>query len=146
MSTGNLSRRDVLRQLALAATSVAAGGFNLEAARVVHAFAAGERAQAGGYAPRFLSGHEFATVSRLAELVVPADAGGGSAVDAGAPEFIDLLCGENERLAEIYRNGIAWLDDAMRLRAGGARVDGARGDGARVDGTRGDGARVDGTR
>ncbi len=131
MSPGSLSRRDVLRQLALAATSVAAGGFNLEAARVVHAFAAGERAQAGGYAPRFLTVHEFATVSRLAELVVPADAGGGSAVDAGAPEFIDLLCSENERLAEIYRNGIAWLDDAMRLRAGGARVDGARGDGAR---------------
>ena len=107
-----LSRRDVLRQLALAATS-AAGGFNLEAAKVVHAFVAGERAQPGGYAPRFLTAHEFATVARLAELVVPADGGGGSAVDAGAPEFIDLLCSENERLAEIYRGGLAWLDEAM---------------------------------
>ena len=108
-----LSRRDVLRQLALAATSAAAGGFNLEAAKVVHAFAAEQRAQAGGYAPRFLTAHEFATLTRLAELVVPADAGGGSAVDAGAPEFIDLLCSENERLAEIYRGGLAWLDEAM---------------------------------
>ncbi|MCY4028927.1 MAG: gluconate 2-dehydrogenase subunit 3 family protein [Acidobacteria bacterium] len=117
----SLSRRDVLRQLALAATS-AAGGFNLEAAKVVHAFVAGERAQPGGYAPRFLTAHEFATVARLAELVVPADGGGGSAVDAGAPEFIDLLCSENERLAEIYRDGLAWLDGAMGRRAGGAFV------------------------
>ena len=118
----SLSRREVLRQLALAATSAAAGGFNLEAAQVVHAFVAGERAQPGGYAPRFLTAHEFATVARLAELVVPADGGGGSAVDAGAPEFIDLLCSENERLAEIYRDGLAWLDGAMGRRAGGTFV------------------------
>lgn len=109
----SLSRREVLRRLALAATSAAAGGFNLEAARVVHAFVAEGRAQPAGYAPRFLTAHEFATVARLAELVVPADGGGGSAVDAGAPEFIDLLCSENERLAEIYRGGLAWLDEAM---------------------------------
>lgn len=123
-----LSRRDVLRQLAVAATSAAAGGFNLEAARVVHAFAAEERAQPGGYVPRLLTAHEFATVTRLAELVVPADAGGGSAVDAGAPEFIDLLCSENERLAEIYRGGLAWLDEAM----GGAGDDGFVGAPARA--------------
>jgi len=117
-----LSRREVLRQLAVAATSAAAGGFNLEAARVVHAFAAEERAQAGGYAPRLLTAHEYATVRRLAELVVPADAGGGSAVDAGAPEFIDLLCSENERLADIYRRGVAWVDEETDRRGGGAFV------------------------
>ena len=121
----SLSRRDVLRQLAVAATSAAAGGFNLRAAEVVHAFVAEERAQPGGYAPRMLTAHEYATVSRLAELVVPADAGGGSAVDAGAPEFIDLLCSENERLADIYRSGVAWLDEAMGRRGGGRFV-GAR--------------------
>ena len=116
----SLSRREVLRQLAVAATSAAAGGFNREAARVVHAFVAEERAQPGGYAPRSLTAHEYATVTRLTELVVPADAGGGSAVEAGAPEFIDLLCRENERLADIYRRGVAWLDEAMGRRGGGA--------------------------
>ena len=117
---GGVSRRELLRQLAVAAASAATGAFNLEAARVVHAFAAEKRAQPGGYVPRFLTAPEYATLTRLAELVVPADAGGGSAVDAGAPEFIDLLCSENERLADIYRGGLAWLDEAMNRAGNGA--------------------------
>ena len=35
---------------------------------------------------------------------------GGSAVDAGAPEFIDLLCSQNDQLTTIYQNGVRWLD------------------------------------
>ena len=116
----SLSRRELLRHLAVAATSAAAGGFNLEAAKVVHAFVAEGRTQPGGYAPRSLTAHQYGTVARLAELVIPADDGGGSAVDAGAPEFIDLLCSQNERLGDIYRRGVAWLDDAMRRRGDSA--------------------------
>ena len=51
---------------------------------------------------------------RLAELSVPADEGGGSGVDAGAPEFIDLLCSQNDELADIYQGGVAWCDATMR--------------------------------
>ncbi len=112
-----VSRRAVLKQLALAITAAGSGAFNLEAARVVHALA-GEERQAGGYALKRLTEHEFATVSRLAELIVPADAGGGSGVDAGAPEFIDLLCSQNDELADIYQGGLAWVDATMRQRDG----------------------------
>lgn len=115
-----LTRREVLRQLALAVTAMGTGAFNLEAARVVHALAGEARARQGGYTPVALGTHEFRTVTRLAELIVPADAGGGSAVDAGAPEFIDLLCSQNEELARIYESGLSWLDEAMR-RADGQR-------------------------
>ena len=108
-----LTRREVLRQLALAVTATGTGAFNLEAARVVHALAGEARAQEGGYTPVALGTHEFRTVGRLAELIVPADAGGGSAVDAGAPEFIDLLCSQNEELARIYHSGLSWLDEAV---------------------------------
>jgi len=80
---------------------------------------------AGCYVPGRLNTHEFATVTRLAELIVPADAGGGSGVDAGAPEFIDLLCGQNEELANIYQGGLAWMDATMRRRAGSTFVDAA---------------------
>ena len=108
------TRRDVLRQLALAVTAAGAGAFNLEAARVVHALAGEARAQPGGYRPQALDLHQFRTVTRLAELIVPADAGGGSGVDAGAPEFIDLLCSQNDRLLQIYTEGLTWIDDRMR--------------------------------
>ena len=108
-----LTRRDVLRQLALALTAAGAGAFNLEAARVVHALAGEARAQPGGYTPQALDAHQYGTVARLAELIVPADAGGGDGVDAGAPEFIDLLCSQNERLLAIYAEGLAWIDERM---------------------------------
>ena len=121
----DVSRRQVLRQLALAVTAAGSGVFTLEAGRVVHALAGEARQQAGGYAPALFSGDEFATLTRLAELIVPADAGGGSAVDAGAPEFIDLLCSQNDELAGIYRDGLAWLDTAMRRRARTRFVDAA---------------------
>ena len=116
MTTPGLTRREVLRQLALAVTAAGSGAFNIEAARAVHALVGEARAQPEGYAPAALTAHEFRTVSRLAELIIPADERGGSAVEAGAPEFIDLLCSQNEELASIYGEGVAWLDDAMRDR------------------------------
>ena len=119
-ATGRVSRRAVLRQLALAATAAGAGAFNLDAARVVHALAGEARVQPGGYTPQALTAREFRTVTRLAELIIPADAGGGSGVDAGAPEFIDLLCSQNAELTDIYAGGLAWLDAAMRRRDGSA--------------------------
>ena len=113
----SVSRRAVLKQLALAVTSASSGVFNLEAARVVHALAREER-QTGGYELKVLTAPEFATVSRLAELIVPADAGGGSGVDAGAVEFIDLLCSQNDVLVDIYQRGLRWFDSTMRRRTG----------------------------
>ena len=110
------TRREVLRQFALAMTAAGTGVFNLEAAKLVHAFAGEQRAQSGDYTPRLLTAHEYRTVTRLAELIVPADARGGSAVDAGAPEFIDLLCSQNDELAAIYTGGLSWLDAEMRRR------------------------------
>ena len=118
-----VTRRDVLRQLALAVTAAGAGMFNVEAARVVHALAGEARAQAGGYSPAALSAHQFRTVTRLAELIVPADAGGGSAVEAGAPEFIDLLCSQSPDLMGIYADGLEWLDAATRRAQGRTFVD-----------------------
>ena len=109
-----IPRREVLRQLALALTAAGAGAFNVEAARVVHALAGEAHGQTGGYSPAALDDHQYRTVVRLAELIVPADAGGGSAVDAGAPEFIDLLCSQNPDLLRIYTDGLAWLDTAAR--------------------------------
>ena len=113
-----ISRRDVLRGIALA---VAAAGFGVPidraAAQEVHGQATNMKGALGGYQRQELTEHEWATVTRLAELIVPADEVSGSAVDAGAVEFIDLLCSSNEDLANIFHGGLAWLDAEMRGRA-----------------------------
>jgi len=120
-STSNVPRREVLKQLAITMTAAgAASVFNHEAARIVHALANEERQENGEYTLKLFTENEFATLSRLTELIVPADANGGSGVDAGAPEFIDLLCSQNNDLADIYRGGLAWLDATMR-HLGGTR-------------------------
>jgi gluconate 2-dehydrogenase gamma chain len=112
----DLSRRDMLRNIALAVTAVAGGQLKLEAAQHVHQQAKEEKKKGGTYQPKLFNEHEYATISRLSELIVPADEVSGSAKDAGAPEFIDLLCSQNSELANIYTGGLAWLDaEAKKL-------------------------------
>jgi hypothetical protein len=90
---------------------------NAQEAQHVHSAAAAET-KGGKYKPKALSEHEWATVTRLSELVVPADDRSGSAVDAGAPQFIDVLCSQNPELTAIFTGGISWFDAEMRRRAG----------------------------
>jgi hypothetical protein len=111
----DMSRRDAIRAIALALT--AGGGMISRAdAQHVHAATAAGRDANGDYEPKLLTGHEYETVTRLAALIVPADEKSGSAADAGAAEFIDLLCSQNPELAAIYTGGILWLDSEMRHR------------------------------
>jgi hypothetical protein len=110
---GGLSRREVLQRAAVVLLSGAP--LQVAFAQHVHEQARQDSASSGGaYQPKLLTGHEYKTVTRLAELIIPADGGNGSAVDAGAPQFIDLLCSQNEKLAEIYTGGLLWLDRRMQ--------------------------------
>jgi|SRR5579884_1182744 len=110
-----LSRRDILRNIALATV---AGTFIPAMGQHVHQMAADEKAATGAYTPKALNQHEYRTLQRLAELIMPADSGDPSALEAGAPDWIDLMCSANEQLADIYTGGIAWLDRQMRARNG----------------------------
>lgn len=88
-----VSRRDALKRIA--ATVFAAGAaaeMTPADAQHVHAAAASLKGALAGYERQALTEHEWKTVGRMAELILPADSGGGSAVDAGAVEFIDVLC------------------------------------------------------
>lgn len=111
----DVTRRHAIRSLA--AGLVGAGLFDLEAAQHVHAAARQEKAR-GGYQVKFFVPPQFETLGRLAELIVPSDEVSGSAKDAGAPEFIDLLCSQSARLGAIFTGGLAWLDAEMRRRHG----------------------------
>jgi hypothetical protein len=66
----------------------------------------------------FFTPHELATVSVLADIIIPADERSGSATDAGVPTYIDFVLSDapedSSRLA--IRGGLAWLDAESQKR------------------------------
>ncbi len=94
-----VTRRDLVR-IALAVTA-AGGALEMASAQHIHQAAADDKVANGGlYKPKLFNEHEYLTLQRLAVLIVPADDTSPSALDAGACEFIDLLCSNNVRLGD----------------------------------------------
>jgi|SRR5581483_4855308 len=112
-----VSRRELLRAIGASLALGAAGADLLSAqdAAHVHQMAAAAKAK-GDYRPKCFNAHEYATLRRLAELIVPPEEHSKGALEAGAPEFIDLLASSNDELAAIYTGGMFWLDEQMKHR------------------------------
>lgn len=108
-----ITRRDVLRRLG--ATLMATGVLDRVSAQEVHHLATAQ-SSTGAYSPKALSDHEYKTLVRLTDLVIPVENGKPGAVAAGAAAWIDLLASENMQLKEIYSDGIAWIDAEMKRR------------------------------
>ena len=102
--------------LALAGASYLAGALDLEAAQHVHNAVADAKKSGGPYQPKFFQPREYKSLTILADLIVPADSTSKGALDAGAPEFIDLLCSQNEQLGVIYTGGLGWIEAEMERR------------------------------
>jgi len=111
MTTNPISRRDILRSLTV---GVALGSvlqvIPAEAAEYVHQVVHGEKAGAGKYAPKYFSAAQYATLTALCDAILPKDARSGGAIEAGAPEFVDLLTSENEEFQLRLGGGLMWLD------------------------------------
>jgi gluconate 2-dehydrogenase gamma chain len=112
-----IARREALRRLGMAIAAAAViDGLDAQEA---HAAAHQAAATAGGrYLPKALSGHEFATLERLTDLILPADDRPG-ALQAEVAPWIDTLLNVNADLKATYVAGLAWLDSAAA--AGGAK-------------------------
>ena len=54
----------------------------------------------------------YKTLQSLCETILPADADSGGAIEAGAPEFIDLLTSENDH----YQAVLGWRTEVARSR------------------------------
>lgn len=108
-----ISRRDVLRRLALALT--AAGTLDRVSAQEVHRIAAHGQ-ESGPYKPQAFTDHEFRTLERLTDLIIPVENGKPGALAAGCAPWIDTISSENDELKTIYKEGFAWLDAAMKTR------------------------------
>jgi gluconate 2-dehydrogenase gamma chain len=110
-----ITRRDALRRLGL--TLMATGVLDRVSAQEVHHLAIESQAAAGGaYTPKALNDHEYRTLERLTDIIIPIENGKPGALAAGAAAWIDMLASENAQLEEIYTKGIAWLDGAMKTR------------------------------
>jgi gluconate 2-dehydrogenase gamma chain len=124
--SSKLSRRDVLKSLAMsaAATSVLRV-IPAQAAEYAHHMIAAEKAAAPakGYTPKFFRAHDYKTLQTLCQTIFPADADSGGAIEAGAPEFIDLLTSENQDYQRILGGGIMWLDNTCSDRYGKVYLD-----------------------
>jgi len=108
-----ITRRDVLRRLGL--TLMATGVLDRVSAQEVHHLALTAQASNGGsYAPKALTAHEYQTLVRLTDVIIPAENGKPGAVAAGAAAWIDMLASENAQLKSIYTKGLAWVDEAMK--------------------------------
>jgi len=113
MNATGISRRDVLKTLALGA----AGGSVLqvipsEAAELAHQMVHKEKAAApaGKYAPKYFTAKQYETLTSLCDTIIPKDEKSEGAVEAGAPEFIDLLTSENQEFQLALGGGLMWLD------------------------------------
>jgi hypothetical protein len=115
-----MKRREMLKLLGATPAAVA---FTWTSEEALEAAARAGQARAAAaaanqpYTPRFFTAHEYATVVALGNLIIPKDDRSGSAEDAGAPEFIDYLIGEQTDRQTAIRGGLAWLDVECQQRS-----------------------------
>ena len=118
-----VSRRDVLKSLS---RGVVAGSvlrvIPAEAAAYAHALIQADKT-AGTFKPKYFSDHQYKTLRALCQAIIPADGNSGGAVEAGAPEFIDLLTSENPDYQLVLGGGLMWLDGICTDRFGHNYID-----------------------
>ena len=106
-------RRTILRMIA---AGPVAAGFAWTEAEAQEAHQHAQAAQAAAkqtgtpFKPKFFTPHEYATVRMLVDIIIPKDERSGSATDAGVPEFMDFIMGDEPGRQLAMRGGLAWLD------------------------------------
>ena len=120
-----VSRRNVLKSLSI---GVMAGSvlsvIPLEAAEYAHKMIATRRRPSRLHIRQSFSCEAIQdTLQALCKAILPADAECGGALEAGAPEFIDLLTSENAEYQLKFGGGLMWLDAACADHYGNASLD-----------------------
>ena len=121
-----ISRRDILKSLTLTAvTGSVLRMIPLEAAEYAHRMVKAEKATAENhaYAPKFFSSRDYKTLQTLCQTIIPSDADAKGAIEAGAPEFIDLITSENKDYQVALGGGVMWLDNTCIDRYGKTYLD-----------------------
>jgi gluconate 2-dehydrogenase gamma chain len=116
----SLSRRDLIKSLGLTAAGSMLRAVPLAAAETAQRRMSAHKAasSAGEYTPKFFPEHQYKTLRALCDAIIPPDQESRGALEAGAPEFIDLLTSENKDLQLQFGGGIMWLDATCTERYG----------------------------
>jgi gluconate 2-dehydrogenase gamma chain len=61
-------------------------------------------------AETFFTTHEMATITVLADIIIPKDEVSGSASEAGVPAFIEFIVKDMPQHQTLMRGGLKWLD------------------------------------
>jgi gluconate 2-dehydrogenase gamma chain len=116
-----ISRRDILKSLTITAvTGSVLRVIPLEAAEYAHRMVRAEKdvAEDQAYAPRFFSPRAYKTLQALCQTIIPSDEDAKGAIEADAPEFIDLITSENKDYQAALGGGLMWLDNTCLDRYG----------------------------
>ncbi len=112
--SSDFTRRDLLRNAALGAVL---GGVSDDLMAEVHLMDEEDQAASGGgYQPKAFASGEWATLLHLCDLILPADDVSKGALDAGCPQYIDLLASGSTELSTLLAGGIQWLDATAQKR------------------------------
>src|SRR2546423_11144118 len=104
-----MDRRSAMRMLAVAPVA-AAFRWAPDSVREAAAQVREALARSAPYEPKHFTAHEWDTVRVLVDLIIPKDDRSGSATDAGVPELMDFMLGDDPDLETPIRGGLAWLD------------------------------------
>lgn len=120
-----ISRRDILKSLTVTAvTGSVLRVLPLEAAEYAHRMVKAEKAAENNvYTPKFFSAHAYKTLQNLCQAIIPSDGDAKGAIEAGTPEFIDLLASENKEYQLLLGGGLMWLDSTCGDRYGKVYLD-----------------------
>jgi len=122
--SSDISRRSLLRGLSISALASGAALGTLDAAQHAHeAVSEDKKASGGAYVPKAFNDHEYKTLQRLSDLIIPADEHSPGALAAGAADWIDFMASNSPELREIFTGGMAWLDHDMHHRFGADFLD-----------------------
>jgi len=114
-----ISRRKALQLFSSApvAAAIAWTSTESEAAQAQAQAARRQTAERGlPFNPKFFTRHEYATVTVLADLIIPRDERSGSASDAGVPEFMDFMMVDQPLRQTAMRGGLAFIDHLCEAR------------------------------
>jgi Gluconate 2-dehydrogenase subunit 3 len=121
----NVSRRDALKGLAGIGVSLPVLNTSLLAQDQDHNHDHGSHGQAAKpaaktpYKAKFFNADQMALVATISELIIPTDDHSKGAIDAEAPEFIDLMISESPaETKKTWTDGLAAMDKLSQTRNG----------------------------
>jgi gluconate 2-dehydrogenase gamma chain len=108
MAGQGIERRRVLQIMGTAAAAAQFPGFSKWAFACGHASKLTAEIKPAAYRPQFFTDPEYATVERLAEIIIPSDRTPG-AKEAGVAEFIDFMVSRDADAQYGLRTGLTWM-------------------------------------